>query len=123
VDQIEAKYRVDPKRIYVTGLSMGGFGSLDLAAAYPLRFAAIAPLSGGADPEIAPRIKMVPAWIFHGAVDPVVPTWYSTDLASRLKQVGADVTLTIYPGVGHEKWDVTYSNPKLYAWFLQHSLP
>ena len=124
VDKIEAQYRVDPKRIYVTGLSLGGFGSFDLAATYPQRFAAIAPLSGGEDPDIAERLKTVPTWIFHGAEDGVVPSSYSTDIADKMKAEGAtEVKLTIYPGVGHEKWDVTYSDPALYDWFLQHALP
>jgi predicted esterase len=121
IDQIEASYRIDPKRIYVTGLSMGGYGTFDLAACYPQRFAAIAPLSGGESPEIADRLKTVPTWIFHGADDGVVPTRYSIDIAARMKEEGADVKLTVYPGVGHGGWDKTYADPDLYAWFLQHS--
>jgi predicted esterase len=124
LDKIEAQFRVDPKRIYVTGLSLGGYGSFDLAATYPQRITAIAPLSGGENPEIAERIKTVPTWIFHGSDDAVVRTQYSIDIADRMKAVGAtEVKLTIYPGVGHEKWEVTYADPALYAWFLQHSLP
>ena len=124
IDKIEAKYRVDPKRIYVTGLSMGGYGSFEFAATYPQRVAAIASLSGGENPAIAERLKTVPTWIFHGSDDPVVRTQYSVDIADKMKAVGAtEVKLTIYPGVGHEKWDMTYDNPELYAWFLQHSLP
>ncbi len=124
VDQIEAQYRVDSKRIYVTGLSLGGFGSFVLAATYPKRFAAIAPLSGFENPGIAERLKTVPTWIFHGAEDRTVPLRYSTDIADKMKAVGAaEVKLTVYPDVGHEKWDVTYSDPELYAWFLKHALP
>ncbi len=116
IDKIEAQFRVDPKRVYVTGLSMGGYGSFDLAATYPQRITAIAPLSGGENPEIAERIKTIPTWIFHGAEDNTVRTQYSVDIADKMKAVGAtDVKLTIYPGVGHEKWDVTYNNPDLYA--------
>ena len=121
IDQIEASYRIDPKRIYVTGLSMGGYGTFDLAATYPERFAAIAPLSGGENPEIAERLKTVPTWIFHGMEDNVVPTRYSVDIADRMKAIGAEVKLTLYPGVGHGGWDKTYADPTLYAWFLQHS--
>lgn len=124
LDKVEAQFRVDPKRVYVTGLSMGGYGSFDFAATYPQRITAIAPLSGGENPEIAERIKTVPAWIFHGSDDAVVRTQYSIDIADKLKAVGAtEVKLTVYPGVGHEKWEVTYADPALYAWFLQHSLP
>ena len=121
LDQIEAAYRVDPKRIYVTGLSMGGFGSFDFAATYPDRVAAIAPLSGGEDPDLAQRLRKMPAWIFHGADDDVVPTRLSVDLAHAMQKLGAPVKLTIYPGVGHGDWDVTYRNPALYSWFLAHS--
>jgi len=123
IDQIEAAYRVDPKRIYVTGLSLGGIGTYDLAATYPQKFAALAPLSGMENPEIVERLKSIPIWIFHGADDAIVPTRFSIDMANRLKEAGADFKLTIYPGVGHGGWDKTYANPALYAWFLDHARP
>jgi predicted esterase len=122
IDEIEASYRIDPKRVYITGLSMGGYGTFDLAGFYPQRFAAIASLSGGENPEIAERIKGVPTWIFHGADDPVVPVRYSTDMAEQMKRLDAEVRLTVYPGVGHGGWGTTYANPELYAWFLRHAL-
>jgi predicted esterase len=121
LDEVAASYRVDPKRVYVTGLSMGGYGTLDLAATYPDKFAAIAPLSGGEDPGLADRLKAIPAWIFHGAVDATVPPRYSIDLFHALQKLGAPVKLTIYPGVGHGGWDKTYSDPDLYTWFLAQS--
>ncbi len=121
LDELEKTYRVDPKRIYVTGLSMGGYGTFDLAASYPERFAAIAPLSGGGNPALAERLRHMPTWIFHGGEDPVVPTRYSIDIADAMKRLGAPVKLTIYPGEGHGGWDKTYADPALYAWFLQHS--
>ncbi len=108
-------------RISFTGLSMGGFGSIEFAATYPGRVAAIAPLSGGEDPAIAPRLGKIPAWFFHGADDEIVPAQMSQDLVDALRRQGAPVKLTVYPGVGHEKWDVTYANPALYSWFLSHS--
>ena len=119
--QVEASERVDPKRVYVTGLSLGGFGCLDFAATYPDRVAAIASLSGGEDPELAERLRHMPTWFFHGAEDTVVPTSLSVDLAHAMQKLGAPVQLTVIPGVGHGDWDVTYANPALYAWFLQHS--
>ena len=118
IDQVSAQYKVDPKRIYITGLSMGGFGSLEFAATYPERVAAVASVSGGEDVELAPRLKTIPIWFFHGAQDPVVPPSASADLAHALQKIGAPAELTIYPKVGHEKWDVTYGNPALYSWFL-----
>jgi len=121
LEEVEAQYRVDPKRIYVTGLSMGGYGSFDLAATYPDKIAAIAPLSGGASPDIADRLKKMPTWIFHGSDDAVVPARYSTDVAHAMQKEGNPAKLTIYPGVGHGGWNVTYADPALYAWFLEHS--
>jgi len=121
IDEVSAKYRVDPKRIYVTGLSMGGYGSFDLAASYPDKIAAIAPLSGGASPDIADRLKKMPTWIFHGSEDTVVPARYSTDVAHAMQKGGNPAKLTIYPGVAHGGWNVTYADPALYAWFLEHS--
>ena len=118
IDQVSAQYKVDPKRIYVTGLSMGGFGSLEFAATYPERVAAVASLSGGEDPGLAPRLKTIPIWFFHGAKDNVVPPGASADLAHALQKLGAPAELTIYPNAGHGKWDVTYGNPALYSWFL-----
>jgi hypothetical protein len=121
IDQIEAAYRIDPARIYVTGLSMGGFSTFDLAACYPERFAAAAPLSAGENPDIVDRLKTVPLWIFHGAEDKIVSPRSSIEIARRLEKLGSEVKLTIYPGVGHEGWDKTYDNPALYNWFLGHS--
>ena len=121
LDQVSASLRIDPRRIYVTGLSMGGYGSFDFAADYPGKIAAIAPLSGGENPALAERLKHMPAWIFHGDEDNVVPARYSVDLAHAMEKQGTPVKLTLYPGVGHGGWNVTYSDPHLYSWFLQYS--
>jgi predicted esterase len=121
LDQVEASYRVDATRIYVTGVSMGGFGVYDVAARYPQRFAAMAVLSGGGEPATAERLKTVPAWIFHGADDDQILPRYSAAIADAMKKEGAEVKLTILPGVGHGGWDKIYADPELYAWFLQHA--
>ena len=124
LDEVAAKYRVDPKRIYVTGLSMGGYGTFDLAARFPTKFAAIAPLSGGETPDIADRLKPVPTWIFHGAEDSSVAAKYSTDIADRMKANGAtEIKITLQPGVAHGGWNEIFADPALYDWFLKHSLP
>jgi predicted peptidase len=120
IDDIVARYRIDKDRIYLTGLSMGGFGTWKLATEFPHRFAAIAPVCGKGDPTRAPLIKDLPAWVFHGAKDPVVPVSNSHDMVDALKQCGSDVKLTIYPEAQHDSWTLTYSNPELYTWFLQH---
>jgi len=121
IDEVSAANRIDPKRIYLTGLSMGGYGTWDLAARYPGKFAAIAPVAGGETPGIAERLKGMPTWVFHGSEDDVVPTRYSLDIVQAMQKLGAPVKLTIYPGVGHGGWDKTYTNPELYSWFLEHS--
>jgi predicted peptidase len=120
LDEIQKDYRVDPDRVYLTGLSMGGFGTWELATRYPDRFAAIAPICGGGRPVLAGWIKDIPVWVFHGDADPVVPVKQSDDMVEALKRVGADVKYTRYPGVGHDAWTATYANPELYKWFLSH---
>jgi len=120
LDDIQSKYVVDPNRVYLTGLSMGGFGTWALACRYPERFAGIAPICGGGDWFLADRLKNVPVWVFHGAKDPVVPLRESRDMVDALKRVGGDVQLTVYPEAQHDSWTETYNNPKLYEWFLSH---
>jgi len=120
IDEVQSKYAVDPSRVYLTGLSMGGFGTWALACRHPERFAAIAPICGGGDWFLADRLKNVPAWVFHGAKDPVVPLRESTDMVEALKRVGCNVQLTVYPEAQHDSWTETYNNPKLYEWFLSH---
>jgi predicted peptidase len=119
LDEIKEKHRVDPDRIYVTGLSMGGFGTWALAAAYPKEIAAIAPICGGGEPIWARRIKNIPAWVFHGGKDPVVPVERSKVMVNALKKAGGTVRLTIYPEAGHDSWTETYNNPELYTWLLE----
>jgi predicted peptidase len=119
LDEIVEKYKVDQDRIYVTGLSMGGFGTWSLAALQPDRFAAIVPICGGGDPVWARRFARVPAWVFHGAKDPVVPLDRSKQMVEALKQNGADVKFTVYPEAQHDAWTETYANPQLYEWLLQ----
>ncbi len=121
LDEIVIKYAVDTKRIYLTGLSMGGFGAWHLATVYPERFAAIAPVCGGGDPEKACILKDIPAWVFHGAKDKTVSLEESKKMVKALEDCGGDVRLTIYPEAGHDSWTETYDNPELYKWFLKHS--
>lgn len=119
LDEIISKYRVDEDRIYLTGLSMGGFGTWAMAAAYPDRFAAIVPICGGGNPADAPKLKSIPAWVFHGAKDPVVPLARSEAMVNALKAAGGSVKFTVYPDAGHDSWTETYNNPELYEWLLQ----
>ena len=122
LDDVSAKYHVDAKRVYLTGLSMGGYGTWDTAARYPGRFAAVAPICGGANPELAPRLAKLPIWAFHGDADPNVPVAKDRRMIEALEKLHAPVKFTVYPGVKHDSWTQTYDNPALYEWFLQHSL-
>lgn len=120
VSDVIAKHRVDHDRVYCTGLSMGGFGTWSLAIKNPDLFAAIAPVCGGGEPLNAKNIQKVPAWVFHGAKDDVVPLERSTEMVEALKKAGGNVEFTIYPEAGHDSWTETYDNPKLYEWLLSH---
>ncbi|MGV2884220.1 carboxylesterase family protein [Paenibacillus taichungensis] len=112
----------DPKRVYLTGLSMGGYGAWDLPLFYPNTFAALAPVCGGADPSKAEELRNMPIWAFHGAKDDVVYVTESEKIVHALEALNADVKLTIYPEGDHDAWTETYENPELYKWFLSHSL-
>ena len=118
LDKIVAEHRVDQDRIYLTGLSMGGFGTWHTAAAHPDRFAAIVPICGGGNPADAPRLKPVAVWAFHGAKDQAVPLRASEVMVDALKAAGADVKFTVYPEVGHNAWDPAYDDPEMYAWLF-----
>lgn len=120
LDEIIENYKVDKSRVYLTGLSMGGFGTWHLAALNPERFAAIAPICGGGAPIEARNLKDVPVWAFHGAKDDVVPIEQTELMVSSLKEAGGNVKFTVYPEANHDSWTVTYNNPELYKWFLSH---
>lgn len=120
LEEVLRRYRADPDRVYLTGVSMGGYGAWALAAAHPGRFAAIAPIAGGGDPASADRLKGVPTWAFHGAEDTVVPPEQSRRMVAAQERAGGDVRLTIYPGVGHDAATPAYADPRLYDWFLTH---
>ena len=128
LDKVIRKERIDKNRLYLTGLSMGGFGSWEMAMKYPDLFAAVAPICGGGNPHYpagytkssASALKRVPFWAFHGAKDNTVRLDESERMVEALKKFGCDVKLTVYPEAGHDSWTETYNNPQLYEWFLQH---
>ncbi|MHB1038056.1 MAG: carboxylesterase family protein [Pirellulales bacterium] len=119
LDEIVSNYKVDKDRVYLTGLSMGGFGTWALAAAHPERFAAIVPICGGGNPGDARRLRNLPAWVFHGAKDPVVPLDRSEAMVKALKEAGGNVKFTVYPEAGHDSWTAAYEDPELYKWLLE----
>lgn len=124
LDATSASYAVDPTRVYLTGLSQGGNGTWTIGARYPERWAAIAPICGYGNPsEIAPGLKSMPIWCFHGEADSVVPLARSTAIIDALKALGASPRLTTYPGVGHNSWDKAYRDEALPQWFLEHQKP
>jgi predicted peptidase len=140
------EFKGDTKRTYLTGLSMGGFGSWDLAAKYPGKFAAVVPICGGivvpeslrqkfpelaknsypdvakSYAEVAQKIGKTPVWIFHGDADDTVPVDGSRKLHEALEAAGGNVRYTEYPGVGHDSWDKAYAEPELMPWLLSKSL-
>lgn len=118
LDTVTESLRVDPDRVYVTGLSMGGFGTWNLAARQPERFAAIVPICGGGRTADAPRLANLAIWAFHGEQDDVVPPEQSRKIVEAVNAAGGHATLTIYPDANHDSWTRTYDNPKLYEWML-----
>lgn len=109
---------VDPKRVYLTGLSMGGYGAWDLAARRPDLFAAVAPVCGGADEAMAAKIKDLPIWAFHGAKDTVVKPARSRTMIAALEKAGGMPKYTEYPDVGHDSWNPAYGDPEFYLWLF-----
>jgi predicted peptidase len=142
LDQSIKEFNGDRDRVYLTGLSMGGYASWDIAAKHPGKFAAYVPVCGGVrgleghpeivgelgrDPKVvdpyaetARRIGKTPVWIFHGDADDSVPVEESRKMAEDLKAAGANYKYTEYPGVGHNSWDKAYSEPELVPWLLAH---
>jgi predicted peptidase len=128
LDAVLADYAVDPRRVYLTGLSMGGRGSWRLAVHHPERFAALVPICGRI-PQLAdffdrlPALRTMPVWVFHGSQDLVVPIANSERIVADLQELGGNVRFTVYPDADHDAWTQAYATPELYTWLLQYSLP
>ena len=142
LDQTMKEFKGDPQRVYLTGLSMGGFGTWGLASEHPGKFAALVPICGGirlvdasdtpnyrdvdtsADPyaATAQKIGKTPVWVFHGGDDPVVPVTESRKMVEALKAAGGDVRYKEYPGVKHNSWEKAYNEADLFPWLLEHKL-
>jgi predicted peptidase len=113
--------KVDAKRVYIMGLSMGGFGTLEMLYLYPKTFAAAVPICGGHLTDLASvYAKSVPVWLFHGAKDTVVPPEFSRDLYAKLKELGAEVKYTEFPDANHDSWTGTFATPELLPWIFSH---
>jgi predicted peptidase len=129
LEEIMRTHKVDKSRVYLTGLSMGGYGTWSLGLTYPELFAAIVPICGGGDfisPFLSSRekpaaLRSLGIWAFHGAKDPVVPLAESERMVELSKKLGVrEAKLTVYPEAGHDAWTETYKNPELYEWLLEH---
>lgn len=118
VSTLEDGGAIDSNRIYLIGLSMGGFGTWDLAARHPERFAAAVPICGGGEPATAPKLRDMPLWAFHGARDEVVPAMYSRLMIEAIRAVGGEPRYTEYPDVGHNAWDPALREPDLLPWLF-----
>lgn len=124
VDTVIARFKGDPRRVYLTGLSYGGFGTWYLASQHPEKFAAIAPVVGYGHPDMAPALAeaKMPMWVFAGGRDQVVKVKYFYPLLNQLEALGhPDVRFTIEADMGHPTWVRTYASQDLYAWFLTHA--
>jgi predicted peptidase len=129
LDHITAAHKVDTGRVYLTGLSMGGFGTWSLGCRFPNRFAALVPICGGGERidvligsrELKAALQSLGVWAFHGGKDGTVPPEESQRMVDTLKKAGVkDIQLTVYPEAGHDSWSASYANPRLYEWLLEH---
>lgn len=122
VDAIKRSQRVDDSRVYLTGISMGGFGTFDTIAEYPAVFAAAIPICGGAGISVLKfeKIRDLPIWIFHGGKDPVVPVQFSEMAMNWFERVKAPkVKIHLYPEAEHDSWTQTYENPEVWKWLFE----
>lgn len=118
---LQREYPVDPNRLYVTGISMGGFGTWDLIARKPTMFAAAVPVCGGGDPRAAKELIRTPVWAFHGAEDRVVIPDFSRRTIEAMRKAGGSPKYTEFPGVGHNAWDPAFATPELLPWIFSQA--
>lgn len=115
------QYRIDPDRIVLTGLSLGGYGTWSIGSQDAAMFAAMVPICGGGDPQNVDQLKTIPIWCFHGDKDNVVPVSRSREMVEAIRAIGGNIQYTEYPGVKHNSWDPTYGDADVIAWMLdQH---
>ncbi|MDB4570263.1 prolyl oligopeptidase family serine peptidase [Akkermansiaceae bacterium] len=120
---VRKEFPIDEKRIYLTGLSMGGFGSWEMAARHPKTFAAVVPICGGGDPENAKKLTEIPIWNWHGTADTAVPFSKSVEMVEAIKKAGGKkITFSVLEDVGHDSWIQAYGDPKLWEWMAQQKL-
>jgi len=119
LQEVSEKYTIDKSRIYLTGLSMGGYGTMTWAYNHPEHFAALAPICGGViEKGKTAGIKDIPLWAFHGAKDSVVPIQQTDEFIQALKDIGSSPRYTVYPETDHDSWTETYDNPEFWNWLF-----
>jgi predicted peptidase len=121
LDLIDAQLKelpIDPDRVYVIGMSMGGYGAFDAIQRRPNLFAAAIPICGAGDPSKAKDVAHVPVWAFHGEKDPAVPVSGSREMVEALKKVGGSPRYTEYPGVGHNSWSPAFEEKEFWGWLF-----
>lgn len=123
VESLKGEFSIDPARVYVTGQSMGGYGTWDVVLRYPHMFAAAIPVCGGGDLTKAAQIAHLPIWAFHGDADPVVPVSASRDMATALEAVDGNILYTEYPGVLHDSWFNAWNEDELVPWLFSQQQP
>lgn len=119
LDAASAKFSVDPHRVYLTGLSTGGFGTWALGAKHPERFSAIVPLCGYSGEEFADRLTTMPIWAFHNGGDPFVFPWSTKNTVKKINDLGGHAKMTIYSALGHDCWSRAYDDSELWNWLAQ----
>lgn len=120
LDYLIEKYPIDTSRIYVTGLSMGGYGTWDIISRCPNKFAAAVPICGGGDENMAKEIKHIPIWAFHGAIDNLVPVERTRNMIEAIKKAGGNPKYSEYKGVRHGSWVKAYKEKQLLEWMFAH---
>lgn len=119
--QVIRRHNVDKSRIYITGLSMGGMGTFEMVYRNPKLFAAALPICGGGDTtHYNKKVKAIPFWVFHGAVDAVVNVKYSQEMVAKLKTLGVNVKYSEYPNVNHNSWDNAFAEPDFLSWMFSN---
>lgn len=121
LEYLIANQAIDPARLYIGGLSMGGMGTLDFIKNNPKTFAAAFAICGGTHLKAARKIKNTPLWLFHGEDDMVIPVKYSKQLYEVLTAMKAQAKLTLYPDTGHDSWTQTFTEPDLLPWLFSHA--
>jgi poly(3-hydroxybutyrate) depolymerase len=122
VTALEGEFSIDPSRLYLTGLSIGGMGTFSMITDHPTLFAAAVPMSGSGDPTMAAQIAKIPLWAFHGTIDPAVPVSGSRDMIAAMRAAGGHPLYTEYPNGMHDIWFMAYNTPELLPWMNSQRL-